>query len=255
MTAAFATDAPAEKSTDGKPTLLPFYLLGDVSGSMHMDIGALNTSLGEFRDELSRHPILSDVVRFGIVDFSDDARVVLPLTDPLESRMPTLSSRGGTSYGAAFRTMKSVIDADFDAARGASFKYFRPAVLFLTDGQPTDDATAWRAAFRDLTHYDAATRTGNKRYPLFVPFGFRDASAQILSELVHPVDRGRMYFAKQGASAAVVLQELAKAMLLSVVSSGQSAAAGMPTHVMPTQAQLGPNVTAYEGGDCPDDES
>ena len=239
---------------DGLPTLLPFYLIADVSGSMAKEIAALNQALVDFRDELNKNPILSDVVRFSVISFSDSTRVELPFCDPVETTMPTLVVGGGTRYAPAFRTLKATIDADFDANKGKDFKVFRPAAFFLTDGMPLDPESEWQSAFADLVRYDSESKTGNKRYPLFVPFGFRDANVEILKQLVHPLDRSKLYMAKHGASAGSVLAELSKAMIMSVVSSGYSVPTGNPQHVLPTQAQVGPNVTAYDGGDLPDED-
>src|SRR5215203_3974223 len=103
---------------DDRPVVLPFYLLCDVSYSMESDIAALNSALFRIRDALVMEPVLSDKVRFSVVDFSDDARVVVPLADFADVNLPTtpLATRGATSYGEAFRVLKETIDADVASA-------------------------------------------------------------------------------------------------------------------------------------------
>src|SRR5262245_66224432 len=60
--------------------LLPFYLVVDVSYSMlGPKLDAANRVVPEVADALAKNPILEDKIRFGLIDFSDDARVVLPL--------------------------------------------------------------------------------------------------------------------------------------------------------------------------------
>ena len=72
--------------------LLPFYLVVDVSISMSgRKLDSANRMLPSIVDALAKNPILSDKVRFGIIDFSDDAQVRLPLCDLLD---PTVQLPG-----------------------------------------------------------------------------------------------------------------------------------------------------------------
>src|SRR5215472_16258409 len=83
--------------------LLPFYLLVDVSWSMYgTKIKAVNQILPELVDALAKNPIISDKVKFGLLDFAGTSRVVIPLSDLLDvGTMPTLECRtDGTSYSA-----------------------------------------------------------------------------------------------------------------------------------------------------------
>lgn len=235
-------------TNDDRYTVLPFYLLADVSGSMMPHLPVLNDALRGFRDTLAKDPILADKVQFGVIDFSDDANVVIPLGDfsaaDLEHRQ--LSSRGGTDYSAAFTKLRATIESDLAAGK-ARFRYYRPAVFFLTDGYP--NGGDWRAAFQALTWFDPATGMGFGSYPLFVPFGIGDADRAILTELVHPVDRSRLFMANAGTSPAAALEAMTKAMLTSILASGRSAGAGKPQHVVPTQSDVGPGISVYPGGD------
>ncbi|MGY1829013.1 VWA domain-containing protein [Geodermatophilus sp. SYSU D01180] len=234
---------------DDRPVVLPFYLLCDVSYSMEPDIAALNSALFRIRDALVMEPVLSDKVRFGVIDFSDDARVVVPLSDFAEVNLPTvpLQVRGGTSYGEAFRVLKQTIDADI-AGADSRFRFFRPAVFFLTDGYPTDPGV-WEQAFTELTAFDPATGHGNQRYPLFVPFGFGQADPAVLSRLVHPQNRSTMFLAGAGVSPEAAIERMTRGMLTSMLQSGRSATRAKPTHVLPTAADLGPGIDVYPGGD------
>src|SRR5262249_15593921 len=146
--------------------LLPFYVVTDVSGSMSGGkINSVNRILPDIRDALAQNPILSDKVRIGLIDFSDDARVQVPLCDVLEPTLtlPTLTVRGGTSYVAAFRLLRSEIAANIKQLKVDGFMVHRPAVFFLSDGMPTDKEPAWRSTFADLIN--------EKAYPNVIPFG------------------------------------------------------------------------------------
>src|SRR5690242_19700787 len=95
--------------------LLPFYLVVDVSFSMSgSKLEALNRILPTAVDALAQNPILSDKIRIGLIEFSNDARVRLPLCDPLDEQLtlPALTAQGGTSYSAAFRLLRHEIKAN-----------------------------------------------------------------------------------------------------------------------------------------------
>lgn len=238
----------ASRTADDRYVVLPFWLVCDVSASMGPHIGTLNQSLRDFRDSLATNPVLADKVQFGVIDFSDSATEVIPLGDfsSADLERHQLRTRGGTSYGQAFTTVQQIIERDL-AAGADRFRYFRPAVFFLTDGQPTD--RHWREAFRDLTFFDQASGQGFRSYPLFVPFGIGDADAATLAELVHPQDRSVLFMANTGTTPATVIAKMTQAMLTSMLASGRSALSGAPQHVLPTQDELGPEIRAYPGGD------
>ena len=248
MTEIVLADRNRSIHPDDRPVVLPFYLLCDVSYSMEPVIATLNSALFRIRDALIMEPVLSDKVRFGVIDFADDAQVVVPLSDFADVRLPSvpLTVRGATSYGEAFRVLKQTIDADM-AGADTRFRHFRPAVFFLTDGHPTDPG--WESAFADLTAYDPTTGRGNKRYPLVIPFGFGQADRGVLSRLVHPSNRSALFMAADGTSPEAAIERMTRAMMASMLKSGQSAASAVPQHVLPTQADVGPGNDVYPGGD------
>jgi len=228
---------------DGGLVVFPFYLLVDVSYSMVNEIGVLNQSLRDFQHEISTKPVLADITKLGIIEFSDQAHEVVPLGDfsAADLSQNLLAAQGGTSFAAAFRMLRQVIERDIAAMKAANqaapseeaFHYHRPAVYFLTDGFP-NPGDPWRQAFEELKAI--------KGYPLFVPFGFRDADEAILNELVHPRDRSRLYMARSGANAATIIAEMTQGMLMSVLASSMSATTGQPSLSLPSQAQIGSNV-------------
>ncbi|MCB1254258.1 MAG: hypothetical protein M9891_00735 [Austwickia sp.] len=161
--ASSGSDAPQ----DDKAKLLPFYLVCDVSYSM-VESGALeecNRILPSLVQALEKDPIICDKVRFGVIDFSDDARVLLPLCDLLEqTSLPNLVGRKNTSYKAAFDLLKAEIERNVTQLKADGYQVHRPAVFFLSDGAPTDPPAEWTASFEALTAYDKASGTGNRMY-------------------------------------------------------------------------------------------
>jgi uncharacterized protein YegL len=222
--------------------LLPFYLVVDVSYSM-LDRGKLdaaNQILPAVADALAQNPILSDKVRFGLLDFSDDARVVLPLSDMTEQNyLPSLAVRGGTDFGAAFKMLRDQIEQDVAQLRADGFKVHRPAVFFLSDGEPM---AGWEPHFATLTTYDKTTGQGFKWYPVFVPCGVDDAGKDTMRKLVHPVGKSKLYMMKDSVAAADAIKAMAEVLISSVLASGQSAVNGSSGFVLPNANQLPPSI-------------
>ncbi|WP_286955259.1 vWA domain-containing protein, partial [Arsenicicoccus sp. UBA2120] len=231
-------DTPAPQ--DDKAKLLPFYLVCDVSHSM-VESGALteaNNILPSLVQALEKDPIICDKVRFGVMDFSDDARMVLPLCDLLEqTTLPQLEGRGRTSYKAAFDLLRTQIERDVNQLKADGFAVHRPAVFFLSDGAPTDAEPDWKAAFAALTQYDKASGTGNRMYPNIIPFGLQGADPRILQEVIHPKNPPeramRLFMADQDQTAASAVTKMAKLLVTSVIQSSTGLAQGSNGIVLP----------------------
>ena len=208
---------------DDQYQALAFYIVADVSYSMHESgaIAAANELLVEVHDAITAEPIIADVVRLGVIDFSDDAQVLLRLGDLRDvTTIPQLKERGGTSFAAAFRLLRTEIDNDVTTLKRDGYKVFRPAVFFITDGQPTDDAASLQAAFGDLT-----ARTFRYR-PNIIPFGVGDATKASVAPWIFPQageKQMRSYVAKDGANPAKAITEMAHLLISSILASATSA--------------------------------
>lgn len=223
--------------------LLPFYLCVDVSYSMsaarpdgQSPIKSANGIATEVRDSLYVHPLLIDMVRFAIVDFSDDAQTVIPLCDLTKidkDDMPTLTVRGGTSFAVAFRQLRNQIDSDVRQMKADGHKVHRPAVFFLTDGEPTDDDAAWRQALAELTDPTFAAR------PNIIPFGVADAKKQLLDQIAFPQGKMRSFVMREGADAATAIKQMAEMLIGSMVASGNSVTMGSGGGFIPPEDEDG----------------
>lgn len=208
--------------------VLPFYVLADVSYSMTQKpatpdglapLDTLNTVVPAIKDALDESPILSDKIRFSLMDFSDDARTQIPLCDLLKvpaQSIPKLAGRGGTSFAAAFVAIKKQIDSDFRQLKADNHKVHRPAVFFLTDGEPTDPDGEWQAAFAELTSSSFKAR------PNIIPFGVGDAKKVLLDQLVYPVGKMRAFLVREGADPASAIRSMAEILIGSIVASANS---------------------------------
>ena len=188
-TPAPSANAPMDVPQDDLAKLLPFSLVCDVSYSM-VESGALNEAnqiLPALVQALEKDPIICDKVRFGVIDFSDDARVLLPLCDLLEqTSLPALEGRKNTSYKAAFDLLRAEIERNVNQLKADGYAVHRPAVFFLSDGAPTDPEAEWMAAFQALTAYDKASGQGNRMYPNIIPFGLQGCDPQVLQQVIYP---------------------------------------------------------------------
>jgi uncharacterized protein YegL len=235
--------------------LLPFYLVVDVSYSMNgSKLDAANQMMPAVLDALAQAPILSDKVRFAVIDFSNDAQVRLPLSDLLEdgTTLPVLGLRGGTSYAAAFRLLRTEIEQNVRQLKADGYAVHRPAVFFLSDGEPTESEAEWQAAFRELTDYDPKTKQGFPMYPNVVPCGVGAANPHTLRSLVHPADGSKpmqMYLMDHGEDAAKAIGMIAEVLISSVLASGESLVKGSSGLILPEEKDLPAGIHAYGADD------
>jgi uncharacterized protein YegL len=227
--------------------VMPFYIICDVSGSMRHDMPVLNEGIQKLRQSIVQNPVVDDVAHISVISFSTGARVVMPLSQMSDQPMPTLVTDGGvTNYGKAFRELAVAIPQDAAELRVRGYKIFRPCAFFLTDGEPTD--RDWLDTFRTTLTYDKNTGVGMKQYPVFIPFGFRDAQEAELRKLAYPFSKGKYYHIKTQDIEQVIALIL-DVIMKTVVASGQSSSGGKPALVH-APAPTMPGVTV---GD-PDDD-
>lgn len=212
---------------------MPFYIVCDVSGSMYGEMPALNDALNDLHSDIMSDPILDDLTMLSIITFGSDARTVVSLAPPSQITLPKLTSGGGTNYGAAFREYDRAFASDRARLKAAGNKVFRPCVFFLSDGEPGDPD--YRQVFRSLFAYDPETKQGNKAYPYFVTFGFRDAKVETMKQLAYPdfgKSKGKWFFSRSN-QVGDLLKSMVEAIRNTVISSGASASQGKPQIMAP----------------------
>src|ERR1700722_11349588 len=215
-------------SVEERYAVFPFYLCLDVSASMAgAPIDSVNLQLPLLRASIGEDPAIAEGIRFGVITFSDVAHPLLPLCDlSLVEFVPVLAAQGRTSYAAAFDHLRQVIESDYHSSRSGGDRWYRPAVIFISDGRPTDDPERWRSAHRRLT--DAAW----KRRPNILAFGFGDADPSVLT-VVSESKPNRAFIAVEGAEPSKVVPELMAGLIQSIVSSSASVYTGEAQLVPP----------------------
>jgi uncharacterized protein YegL len=220
--------ASTNVNVEERYAVFPFYLCLDVSASMAgAPIDSVNEQLPSLRASIGEDPAIAEVIRFGVVTFSDVAHTLLPLCDlSLVEAVPPLTVQGRTSYAAAFDHLRQVIEGDYHASRAGGDRWYRPAVIFISDGRPTDDAQRWQSAHQRLV--DPAW----KRHPNILSFGFGDADPEVLA-IVSERKPNRAFIAAEGAAPSKVIPELMAGLIQSIVSSSASVYTGEAQLVPP----------------------
>jgi uncharacterized protein YegL len=207
----------ASLSVEERYSVFPFYLCLDVSASMAgAPIESVNEQMPLLRATVGEDPAVAEVIRLAVVTFSDVARSVLPLSDlSLVEAVPRVSAQGRTSYAAAFDHLRATIEDDYQRSRATGDRWYRPAVIFISDGRPTDEPERWREAHQRLV--DPAW----KRRPNILAFGFGDADPEVLA-MVTEGKPNRAFIAEAGAEPARVVPQLLAGLIQSIVSSSAS---------------------------------
>jgi uncharacterized protein YegL len=105
------------------------------------------------------------------------------------------------------------------------YKVYRPCAFFLTDGVPQDED--WEETFKSTLTYDPATGQGMKGHPIFVPFGFGQASPATLAKLAYPARRGKWYMHRD-ANPALAVRNLLDVIMKTVIASSMSSLTPQP---------------------------
>lgn len=223
--------------------VLPFYVMVDVSYSMtqvptkvidgvasESPLSAGNRIVHEVKKALELSPILADKVRFSLLDFSDESYVAIPMCDisrVAPADIPVLQARGGTSFAAAFNLLRRQIPQDVAQLKADGHKVHRPAVFFLTDGEPTDGDGEWQQAFAALTDPSFHER------PNVIPFGVAEAKKNVLDQLAFPQrtdpsdTKGmRSFIAREGSDPASAITSMAEMLISSILASANSFTGG-----------------------------
>ncbi|MEU7056798.1 hypothetical protein [Streptomyces sp. NPDC046197] len=205
--------------------LLPVYVLADESGSMAGYVGDLNEGMKSLHVALLGEPMAAAKVRFSVLGFANRVAERLILADlRSENELPRLSAGGGTNYDAAFQALLERIPQDVRTLKSQGYRVHRPAVFFLSDGQPTC-GEEWRQTHRRLTD-----RSVTGAAPNIIAFGIGEAQAQTILSVAT-----RQEFAFMSIPGSQLGDSIAKfftALTKSVVESGNAMASGQPELVV-----------------------
>jgi len=96
---------------------------------------------------LRSDPHALETVWLSCITFDKQARLVFPLSELSDIQAPELVAQPGTALGAALNLCADRIEAEVRKTTSDQKGDWRPLVILLTDGQPTD---SWRTALPRL---------------------------------------------------------------------------------------------------------
>lgn len=204
--------------------LLPVYMVADESYSMNDYISNLNDGLAQLHDALLGEPMAAAKVRFTILGFSDDVQLRLAMADlRRENQLPQLVARNRTAYGKVFEDLRARIPADVASLKGQGYTVHRPAVFFLSDGQPTD-GDGWRGTREQLV--DQAV---TKAAPNIIACGIGDVRAQTMLDVA---TKQEYAFVSTGSDLGAEIAKFCAALTKSIVKSGRTIGSAQPELVV-----------------------
>jgi uncharacterized protein YegL len=206
----------------------PFYLCIDVSGSMGPDlnesppwpIDLVNEELATLLAMLHKEIEASETIKLALMSFAEAAELELPLSDPNKIRaMPKLHAGGETSYLQPLCKIRELIEEDYRNRKPN--KWYRPVVLFVTDGLPNRESDQeWQAARDTLLDPEWPP------HPILVVFGFGKANEEVIKTLASGQKyTGLACIAAKGLTPTNqlrrIMDELQKSMVLSTHNPSQ----------------------------------
>ncbi len=227
----------AQDGASEQAALLPFYLALDASWSMtetgedldnpsasRLDVA--NRIAPEIAEAVLKDPAAGDRVRLGVVSFSGETTVDLPLIDIRNLKtddIPVVNPRQtGTSYASLFLTLRHQIESDVATLKAQGFKVARPTIFMISDGEPNDASdNDWKEAFTALTDKSF------KAHPNVVPYGVGEASHTVLDHVAKykasldgaPAEQHVTAFLLTEVGAAAALERLIPVLVGSIVGS------------------------------------
>lgn len=152
----------------------PVVLLLDTSYSMSgAPIEELNEGLRHLKEELLEDSMAAKTVELSVITFGP-VKVSSDFCTVDNLHLDRLEPEGATPMGEAVELGLNLLRERKEVYKANGIKYFRPWVMLITDGAPTDD---WRGAQAKVQSGE-----GNKEF-MFYPIGVQEANMQILSEL------------------------------------------------------------------------
>lgn len=160
---------------DNPETRCPVVLLLDTSSSMNgKPIEELNKGVIAFQQALIQDELASKRVEVAIVTFDSSVKVVQDFITVDQFHPPSLSSTGTTAMGEGIEKGLNLIESQKAIYKKNGIDYFRPWVLLITDGAPTD---SWQNAAQTVQQFAA-----NKKVN-FYAIGVQGANMNILSQI------------------------------------------------------------------------
>ncbi|CAN7326721.1 vWA domain-containing protein [Arthrobacter sp. LjRoot14] len=208
-----STDTQLEALEEDAKYILPLYIAVDHSWSMspreNNAIDAANSLIPTIIRTCIKNPLADERARFCVIGFNDRAQVVSPLARGANLAQHTFEASNGTSFSEVFKLLRAQLEDDYSSLKADGYKVYRPAVFFITDGEPNDDPTA---AFAELTDSSFSRR------PNLSVFGLGHKVPREVVE-TYTAGQGRAFLTADGSDASEALAGFIEILMQSIVSS------------------------------------
>lgn len=149
-------------------------LVLDTSGSMSgQPINELNNGLIEFQKAIQSDTVAQSRVELAIISFGPP-NLVQDFTEAGNFTPPHLTASGDTPLGAALQQALDLIRVRKQLYKDSGIPYYRPWVLLITDGAPTDNWQQVAVRIKDEE---------NAKGVVFFAVGVEGADMSVLSKL------------------------------------------------------------------------
>lgn len=232
----FPENFPKPKTHSNQSEAMPFYIVCDVSESMHGDKFAanwgsvtspwqlMNMELSGLAEQLQEEEEARDIAYIATVEFSGNAHSVSKLTvvsaPPI---IPTLSKGGWTNYVGAWEYLANLVPNDVEELRQQDRHVERPTIFFITDGNP-GSSTKSQIAADWLIPYDKLAHSLAPIEPRVVSIGIGDVNRQTLLELHSKNPHGAAVIANEAGQSSKLIHPVIEQIKNSVRNSASSGA-------------------------------
>lgn len=168
--------------TNSLPRLACVLVL-DTSGSMAgQPITNLNEAFDSFKSALRSDAKASRQTDLAVITFGGQVTIAQPFSTPSESSSIELVASGATEMGRALKNAVDMISERKLEYKSAGIRYYRPWIVLITDGSPTDP---WEQAA-------ARIRKGvSKGKFAFIAIGVEGADMETLAQIAPPESPAR----------------------------------------------------------------
>lgn len=136
---------------------LPVYVLIDVSGSMIGEpIQSVQVGLEAMLQSLKQDPYALDSVWLSLISYGTEVKVLVPLTELEKFVLPHLEVKDAamTNLGEGLETLCQQYDAEIAKSTPDKKGDWRPILIIMTDGKPSDSQKYNRMAERVCKDYN-----------------------------------------------------------------------------------------------------
>lgn len=155
-------------------------LVLDTSGSMSgKPIAELNQGLIDFYEEIEGDETTSQRLEIALISFNTTSELVQEPALVENVAIPELKATGCTAMVSALKDAIQLVEDRKSWYKSTGQKYYRPWIILMTDGEPTDDKND---VYNLGQRIKVDTNDINKKY-VFLPIGVEGANMTVLKEL------------------------------------------------------------------------